>query len=172
MRHSIQPNRQHCWHTGLASDGHQCFFGLDADAAVCLRFDPDGSFLGAEARPLAEAGIANVDLEALGTVGTHAIPPTIASLNPAGCRNVAVWAGEVLVKESAVRVLEFEYPERRIAVRPMPALYAEFLESPWAYDEEERFGLAVKIRRWSDLERFVVLWHGEHWCARDGLIHS
>jgi hypothetical protein len=171
-QHSLQPNRQHAWHTGVAADGTQYFLGLDSDAAVCLRFSPEGHFLDAETRPFLQAGIPPVDLDHLPAREGHSIPATIASANPRGCEAVAHWAAELIARKGAVHVLEFEFPERHIALRSMPAIYEEFLESPWAYDEEERFALAVKIRRWRDLERFVVQWHGEHWCASDGLIHS
>ncbi len=171
-RHPLQPNRQHAWHTGITADGIQCLLGLDSDAAVCLRFSPEGDFLGAETRQFREAGIPQVDLDHLPKREGHSIPATIASVNIPGCEAVASWAAELFERKAAVHVLEFEFPERNIALRPMPAIYEEFLESPWAYDEEERFSLAVKIRRWRDLQRFVFNWHGEHWCASDGLIHS
>lgn len=171
-RHPLQPNRQHGWHTGTGKDGNQYFLGMDADAAICLRFTPEGNFEGAEMRCFATEGIPVIDLDGISTDIGHTIPATIVELNPAGSDYVARWASELIEKEHAVHLIEFEFPERKIGVRQMPAEYQAFLESPWAYDEEERFGFAVRISRWRETDRFVVHWHGEHWCAKDGLVHS
>jgi len=78
-----------------------------------------------------------------------------------------------LEKETTIKVFGFELPEFGIALRELPYDYQEFVDSPWAYDEEERSRLAVDVNQWQERDCFVIIWQGrEHLCFRDGLVHS
>ena len=141
-RHLLQPNKEHRWLTGITKSGKQVLMGIDEGDMLSIRFNQAGSLIGIDER----AGDSMQDL--------------------------TQWAAEVIAKPSGIHITEFEIADRGIALRQFPAEYQDFLDTPWAYDVPERSRYAVIINEWKLRDRFVVVWHGEHWCCRDGLVHS
>ena len=70
-----------------------------------------------------------------------------------------------LEKETSISVCQFELPEFGVALRDLPFEFQDFVDSPWAYDEEERSRLAVQVNQWRERKNFVVI-------MKDGVIYK
>jgi hypothetical protein len=152
----IQSHETYGFHAGVTPSDRQVLMGLFCPDLVAFFFDPEGTLLSVEQRPVGFfQGVAPPY-----NIFDERIPALIEG-----------WQAEMGFQPATIKVKKFFSHQPYIGIEDYPSHYDEVLCDPQEC-KEEKSDIRDSMRLWDEDGQFVLQWGNDYWLDASGEVVS